>query len=196
MPSPAASRGTEKLSPESEETYKSGCATQKYKPVINIENMKLSRLSLRRIDSKTGRRNPDTMGTIAIDAEPQPLGACTQRNGGRDACVGIRRSSGPAFVDNEIGACRFGVGEESAHENLQNAPHYQTVAAAESHLKMQEGRQTASSKRGPGRRGRFGSASWRSQQRGRDRGVFDPAQIRIFGHEQISSGWKIFEDEE
>ncbi|MBK7705538.1 MAG: N(4)-(beta-N-acetylglucosaminyl)-L-asparaginase [Acidobacteria bacterium] len=108
-------RHPEKLSPESEETYKKWLRDSKYKPVINIENMKQS-AQFAPYRFEDGTPNHDTMGTIAIDANRNLSGACT--TSGMAFKMHGRVGDSPIigaglFVDNEIGAATSsGVGEE------------------------------------------------------------------------------------
>jgi len=96
----------ELLTPESEAAWKEWLKTNKYAPVINIEN-----------HQKLGdQHNHDTIGMLAIDANGNISGACTTsglafKMHGR---VGDSPIIGAGlFVDNEVGgATSTGLGEE------------------------------------------------------------------------------------
>lgn len=111
-------RQPEKLSPEADKTYKKWLRDSKYKPVINIENMKKSGQSSRFAPTffADGTPNHDTMGTIALDAKNNLSGACT--TSGMAFKMHGRVGDSPIigaglFVDNEVGAATSsGVGEE------------------------------------------------------------------------------------
>jgi N4-(beta-N-acetylglucosaminyl)-L-asparaginase len=111
-------RRPERLSTDAEKAYKEWLKKSKYKPVINIENMKkngqTSQTSPLFFDD--GTPNHDTMGTIALDAKDNLSGTCTTsglafKMHGR---VGDSPIIGAGlFVDNEVGASvSSGVGEE------------------------------------------------------------------------------------
>ncbi len=106
-----------KLSADAEKEWKEWLKKSEYKPVINIENRKVSQNDL---SAPTyfddGSVNHDTMGTIALDAAGDLSGACT--TSGMAFKIHGRVGDSPVigaglFVDNAIGAATSsGVGEE------------------------------------------------------------------------------------
>jgi N4-(beta-N-acetylglucosaminyl)-L-asparaginase len=106
------------LSPDAEKEWKKWLEKSKYKPVVNIENMKrggqASMASPYFFDD--GRPNHDTMGTIAIDARGKLSGMVT--TSGMAFKIHGRVGDSPIigaglFVDDEVGAATSsGVGEE------------------------------------------------------------------------------------
>lgn len=107
-----------RLSPDAEKAYRKWLKESKYKPVINIENLKKNGQTSQTapLFFDDGAPNHDTMGTIALDAKSNLSGACTTsglafKMRGR---VGDSPIVGAGlFVDNEIGAATSsGVGEE------------------------------------------------------------------------------------
>lgn len=112
-------RQPDKLSPSAEKAYKRWLKESKYKPVINIENMKSDEQESSPTSPtkfENGDFNHDTMGTIALDAKNNLSGACT--TSGMAFKMHGRVGDSPIigaglFVDNEIGAATSsGVGEE------------------------------------------------------------------------------------
>lgn len=108
-------RHPDKLSPDAEKAYKEWLKDSRYKPVINIENMKQSS-QFAPYQLADGSPNHDTMGTIAMDAKGDLSGACT--TSGMAFKLHGRVGDSPIigaglFVDNEAGAATSsGVGEE------------------------------------------------------------------------------------
>ncbi len=106
------------LSPNSEKEWKKWLEKSKYRPVVNIENMKpngqVSQFAPYFFED--GRPNHDTMGTIAIDAKSDLSGMVT--TSGMAFKMHGRVGDSPIigaglFVDNEVGAAvSSGVGEE------------------------------------------------------------------------------------
>jgi len=95
------------LTPESEKAWKEWLKTEKYSPVINIENKK---------HIPGNQHNHDTIGMLAIDAKGNISGACT--TSGMAFKLHGRVGDSPIigaglYVDNEVGgATSTGVGEE------------------------------------------------------------------------------------
>ena len=95
------------LTPESEKAWKEWLKTEKYSPVINIENKK---------HLPGSKYNHDTIGMLAIDAKGNISGACT--TSGMAFKMHGRVGDSPIigaglYVDNEVGgATSTGVGEE------------------------------------------------------------------------------------
>ena len=106
------------LSPSAAAEWKKWLERSKYKPVINIENMKSrGQMSLAApYFFDDGRPNHDTMGTIALDASSNLSGMVT--TSGMAFKMHGRVGDSPIigaglFVDNEVGAAvSSGVGEE------------------------------------------------------------------------------------
>jgi N4-(beta-N-acetylglucosaminyl)-L-asparaginase len=106
------------LSPDAAKEWRKWLEKSKYKPVINIENLKrgvqASATAPRFFDD--GRPNHDTMGTIAVDAQSKLAGMVT--TSGMAFKIHGRVGDSPIigaglFVDNEVGAATSsGVGEE------------------------------------------------------------------------------------
>jgi N4-(beta-N-acetylglucosaminyl)-L-asparaginase len=106
------------LSPDAAKEWKKWLEKSKYKPVVNIENMRargqMSQAAPYFFDD--GRPNHDTMGTIAIDADRNLSGMVT--TSGMAFKMHGRVGDSPIigaglFVDNEVGAAvSSGVGEE------------------------------------------------------------------------------------
>ena len=105
------------LSPDAEKEWKKWLEKSKYKPVVNIENMKpraISQSSPYFFDD--GRPNHDTMGTIAADGKGKLAGMVT--TSGMAFKIHGRVGDSPIigaglFVDDAIGAATSsGVGEE------------------------------------------------------------------------------------
>jgi len=108
---------SDQLSPDAEKEWKKWLEKSKYKPVINIENMKpgsVSQASPYFFDD--GRPNHDTMGTFAIDSRGKLAGMVT--TSGMAFKIHGRVGDSPIigaglFVDDEVGAATSsGVGEE------------------------------------------------------------------------------------
>ena len=108
---------SETLSPEAEKEWKKWLEKSKYKPVVNIENIKrgsVSQASPYYFDD--GRPNHDTMGTITVDANGKLAGMVT--TSGMAFKMHGRVGDSPIigaglFVDDEVGAATSsGVGEE------------------------------------------------------------------------------------
>ena len=108
---------SETLSPEAEKEWKKWLEKSKYKPVVNIENIKrgsVSQASPYYFDD--GRPNHDTMGTITVDANGKLAGMVT--TSGMAFKMHGRVGDSPIigaglFVDDEAGAATSsGVGEE------------------------------------------------------------------------------------
>jgi len=106
------------LSADAEKAWKEWLVKSKYKPVVNVENLKRSGMSSQFAPYffDDGRPNHDTMGTIAMDANRKLSGMVTTsglafKMRGR---VGDSPIVGAGlFVDNEVGAAvSSGVGEE------------------------------------------------------------------------------------
>ncbi|HQZ98120.1 MAG TPA: N(4)-(beta-N-acetylglucosaminyl)-L-asparaginase [Pyrinomonadaceae bacterium] len=106
-----------KLSDDAEKEWKKWLKKSEYKPIINIENRKVSqneRSAPPFFDS--GAANHDTMGTIALDAKGDLSGSCT--TSGMAFKIHGRVGDSPIigaglFVDNKVGAATSsGVGEE------------------------------------------------------------------------------------
>jgi N4-(beta-N-acetylglucosaminyl)-L-asparaginase len=95
------------LTPESEKAWKEWLKTEKYSPVINIENKQ---------HVPGSKYNHDTIGMLAIDAKGNISGACT--TSGMAFKLHGRVGDSPIigaglYVDNEVGgATSTGVGEE------------------------------------------------------------------------------------
>ena len=107
----------ETLSPDAEKEWKRWLEKSKYKPVVNIENIKRgssSQASPYYFDD--GRLNHDTMGTITLDAKGKLAGMVT--TSGMAFKIHGRVGDSPIigaglFVDDEVGAATSsGVGEE------------------------------------------------------------------------------------
>jgi N4-(beta-N-acetylglucosaminyl)-L-asparaginase len=105
------------LSPDAEKEWKKWLEKSKYKPVINIENMKrggVAQAAPYFFDD--GRPNHDTMGTFAIDSRGKLAGMVT--TSGMAFKMHGRVGDSPIigaglFVDDEVGAATSsGVGEE------------------------------------------------------------------------------------
>jgi N4-(beta-N-acetylglucosaminyl)-L-asparaginase len=105
------------LSPDAEKEWKKWLEKSKYKPVVNIENMKpgaMSQTSPYFFDD--GRPNHDTMGTITIDGRGKLAGMVT--TSGMAFKMHGRVGDSPIigaglFVDDAVGAATSsGVGEE------------------------------------------------------------------------------------
>jgi N4-(beta-N-acetylglucosaminyl)-L-asparaginase len=106
-----------KLSADAEKEWKEWLKKSQYKPVINIENRKVSQNGLTAPTFfPDGRPNHDTMGTIALDSRGDLSGACT--TSGMAFKMHGRVGDSPIigaglFVDNKVGAATCsGVGEE------------------------------------------------------------------------------------
>ncbi len=106
-----------KLSATAEREWKKWLKKSEYKPVINIENRKVSQNELSApAFFEDGATNHDTMGTIALDADGNLSGACT--TSGMAFKMHGRVGDSPIigaglFVDNAVGAATSsGVGEE------------------------------------------------------------------------------------
>lgn len=106
-----------KLSADAENEWKKWLKKSEYRPVINIENRKVSQNDLSApAFFEDGSINHDTMGTIAIDAEGNLSGACT--TSGMAFKMHGRVGDSPVigaglFVDNQVGAATSsGLGEE------------------------------------------------------------------------------------
>jgi N4-(beta-N-acetylglucosaminyl)-L-asparaginase len=117
----AVANGFEKqparLSADAEKAWKEWLKKSEYKPVINIENRRVSdNLNTSPARFPDGEVNHDTMGTVALDAGGRLSGACT--TSGMAFKMHGRVGDSPIigaglFVDNEIGAATSsGVGEE------------------------------------------------------------------------------------
>jgi len=106
------------LSPDAEKEWKKWLEKSKYKPVVNVENMKpgVQASAIAPYFFEDGRPNHDTMGTIAIDANGKLSGMVT--TSGMAFKIHGRVGDSPIigaglFVDNEVGAATSsGVGEE------------------------------------------------------------------------------------
>lgn len=105
------------LSPDAEKEWKKWLEKSKYKPVINIENLKRGSMSQAApYFFDDGRPNHDTMGTIAIDSRGELAGMVT--TSGMAFKIHGRVGDSPIigaglFVDDEVGAATSsGVGEE------------------------------------------------------------------------------------
>ena len=105
------------LSPDAEKEWKKWLEKSKYKPVVNIENVKrggVSQTSPYFFDN--GRPNHDTMGTIAVDGKGKLAGMVT--TSGMAFKIHGRVGDSPIigaglFVDDAVGAATSsGVGEE------------------------------------------------------------------------------------
>jgi len=105
------------LSPDAEKEWKKWLEKSKYKPVVNIENMKpgaMSQTSPYFFDD--GRPNHDTMGTITVDGRGKLAGMVT--TSGMAFKIHGRVGDSPIigaglFVDDAVGAATSsGVGEE------------------------------------------------------------------------------------
>jgi len=105
------------LSPDAEKEWKKWLEKSKYKPVVNIENMKpgaMSQTSPYFFDD--GRPNHDTMGTITVDGHGKLAGMVT--TSGMAFKIHGRVGDSPIigaglFVDDAVGAATSsGVGEE------------------------------------------------------------------------------------
>lgn len=105
-----------KLSADAEKTWKEWLKKSEYKPIINIENRKVSQNDKSAPYTIDGAVNHDTMGTIALDAGGDLSGACT--TSGMAFKMHGRVGDSPIigaglFVDNKVGAATSsGVGEE------------------------------------------------------------------------------------
>lgn len=103
------------LTPESEKAWKKWLITSQYKPVINIENKKISG-SPAPHNMPGNKSDHDTIGMLAMDAGGNLSGACT--TSGMAFKMHGRVGDSPIigaglFVDNEAGAATStGVGEE------------------------------------------------------------------------------------
>ena len=106
-----------KLSADAEKEWKKWLKKSEYKPIMNIENRKVSQNGESAppfFDS--GAVNHDTMGTIALDAKGDLSGSCT--TSGMAFKIHGRVGDSPIigaglFVDNQVGAATSsGVGEE------------------------------------------------------------------------------------
>lgn len=110
-------RMPDKLSSDAEKAWKEWLKGSNYKPVVNIENKKVSQNHLAAPSRLPfGEINHDTMGTVALDAAGNLSGACTTsglafKMHGR---VGDSPIIGAGlYVDNSVGAATAtGVGEE------------------------------------------------------------------------------------
>jgi N4-(beta-N-acetylglucosaminyl)-L-asparaginase len=105
------------LSPDAEREWKKWLEKSKYKPVVNIENLKRGETSQAApYFFDDGRPNHDTMGTIAIDGRGRLAGMVT--TSGMAFKIHGRVGDSPIigaglFVDDEVGAATSsGVGEE------------------------------------------------------------------------------------
>jgi N4-(beta-N-acetylglucosaminyl)-L-asparaginase len=105
------------LSPDAENEWKKWLEKSKYKPVINIENMKPGQRSqVAPFFFDNGELNHDTMGTIAVGADGKLAGMVT--TSGMAFKIHGRVGDSPIvgaglFVDDEVGAATSsGVGEE------------------------------------------------------------------------------------
>jgi N4-(beta-N-acetylglucosaminyl)-L-asparaginase len=107
-----------KLSADSEKEWKRWLEKSKYKPVVNIENLKgqTSRSYFPPYFFEDGSPNHDTMGTVALGADGKLAGMVTTSGLGfkMRGRVGDSPIIGAGlFVDNEVGAATSsGVGEE------------------------------------------------------------------------------------
>ena len=109
---------SDKLSPDAEKEWKKWLEKSKYKPVVNIENMKPDVATSQNVPYffDDGRPNHDTMGTFAMDARGNLSGMVT--TSGMAFKIHGRVGDSPIigaglFVDNEVGAAASsGVGEE------------------------------------------------------------------------------------
>lgn len=106
-----------KLSADAEKQWKEWLKKSDYKPIINIENRRISKNDQTSpYTLNDGARNHDTMGTIALDTDGDLSGSCT--TSGMAFKMHGRVGDSPIigaglFVDNEIGAAvSSGVGEE------------------------------------------------------------------------------------
>ena len=106
-----------RLSDEAEKKWKEWLKKSEYKPIVNIENKKVSQNKLAAPTFfPNGAANHDTMGTIALDAGGDLSGAVT--TSGMAFKMHGRVGDSPIigaglFVDNEVGAAvSSGVGEE------------------------------------------------------------------------------------
>jgi N4-(beta-N-acetylglucosaminyl)-L-asparaginase len=105
-----------KLSADAEKEWKEWLKKSEYKPVINIENRKVSQNEKSAPYTINGAVNHDTMGTIALDSRGDLSGACT--TSGMAFKMHGRVGDSPIigaglFVDNKVGAATSsGVGEE------------------------------------------------------------------------------------
>ncbi|MFT3745264.1 MAG: N(4)-(beta-N-acetylglucosaminyl)-L-asparaginase [Pyrinomonadaceae bacterium] len=106
-----------RLSADAEKEWKKWLKKSEYKPIINIENRKVSQNELASpAFFDDGAVNHDTMGTIALDARGDLSGSCT--TSGMAFKIHGRVGDSPIigaglFVDNEVGAATSsGVGEE------------------------------------------------------------------------------------
>lgn len=106
-----------KLSADAEKEWKKWLKKSEYKPIINIENRKVSQNELSApAYFGSGAVNHDTMGTIALDAKGDLSGSCT--TSGMAFKMHGRVGDSPIigaglFVDNKVGAATSsGVGEE------------------------------------------------------------------------------------
>ena len=107
-----------KLSADSEKEWKKWLEKSKYKPAVNIENLKseASRSHFPPYFFEDGSPNHDTMGTVALGADGKLAGMVTTSGLGfkMRGRVGDSPIIGAGlFVDNEVGAATSsGVGEE------------------------------------------------------------------------------------
>jgi N4-(beta-N-acetylglucosaminyl)-L-asparaginase len=107
-----------KLSAESEKEWKKWLEKSKYKPVVNIENLKgqISREHFPPYFFDDGSPNHDTIGTVALGSDGKLAGMVTTSGMGfkMRGRVGDSPIIGAGlFVDNEVGAATSsGVGEE------------------------------------------------------------------------------------
>lgn len=106
-----------RLSADAEKEWKEWLKKSVYKPVINIENRKVSENELSSPSRlRDGSFNHDTIGTVALDAGGDLSGACT--TSGMAFKMHGRVGDSPIigaglFVDNKVGAATSsGVGEE------------------------------------------------------------------------------------
>lgn len=106
-----------RLSADADKAWKEWLKKSEYKPVVNIENRKISdNRNTAPYRFPDGSINHDTMGTVAVDAAGRVSGACT--TSGMAFKMHGRVGDSPIigaglFVDNEIGAATSsGVGEE------------------------------------------------------------------------------------
>ena len=105
------------LSPDAEKEWKKWLEKSRYKPVVNIENIKRGSVSQAApYFFDDGRPNHDTMGTIAVDGHGKLAGMVT--TSGMAFKMHGRVGDSPIigaglFVDDEVGAATSsGVGEE------------------------------------------------------------------------------------
>jgi N4-(beta-N-acetylglucosaminyl)-L-asparaginase len=105
----------QKLSPNAQQSYEKWLKESKYKPVINIENLK-DHGPFAPAHLENGEFNHDTMGMVAMDANGNLSGSCTTSGMGfkMRGRVGDSPMIGAGlFVNNEAGACvATGQGED------------------------------------------------------------------------------------